>query len=62
MKKLENKTDNDIGNSPTVSLVMSKDMHEQLIDEAWRQKTTKSELIRRFISEGLKYVPRSKCG
>jgi hypothetical protein len=54
MKKLERRNPKDTGNSPIISLVISQDMLDRLIKEAWRQRTTKSELIRRYIDKGLR--------
>ena len=58
-KKINKKGSGDTGNSPTVSFVITKQMSDRLTEEAWRQRMSKSALIRMYISEGLKYVPRN---
>ncbi len=43
------------GISPNVTVVLPRKMLDQLVDEAWKQRITKSELIRRYIDKGLKH-------
>lgn len=54
MKKLGNENRAGAGNSPSISLVVPKEMFDKITDEAWRLRMTKSELIRHFIVEGLR--------
>lgn len=54
MKKLGNENRAGTGNSPSISLVVPKEMFDKITDEAWRLRMTKSELIRHFIVEGLR--------
>lgn len=60
MKKLGNRPQ-DTGNSPQLTIVLPKHMLDLLVEEAWKRKTTRSALIREYISDGLKHK-RSKNG
>ena len=47
-----NRTDKS-GNSPSVSVVLPRDMLTKIENVAWEKRITKSELIRQLIDKGL---------